>query len=417
MEETQVSGPLIPQGIAIQRVLVVDDSRLQRHLTKGILTRMGIEVLEAVSGEAALDLLANEHVDMILSDWMMDGMTGLEFCRRFRARQGESYVYFVLTTSKSEREALTEGLIQGADDFLTKPINGEELRARTLAADRIISTDRLLNERNRDLATANAELERAKDALERDLIEARRLQQALVPRQPVALERATMSFLFQPSGHVGGDLVGRIPITDTRFGLYSVDVSGHGVAAAMITARLGATLGSGSPDQNVALEKAPEGLRLREPSEICARLNAQFMEEVDTDHYFTLAVADVDLTTGVVRISQAGHPCPLLQRAGGSVSFLGEGGLPVGLIDGADYESFSVTLAPGDRLFLYSDGITECPDPSGGMLEEEGLARIFHESADLKGMKLLDLLNWRLNQLSETDALPDDVSGILLEMT
>ena len=95
------------------------------------------------------------------------------------ALAGDAYVYFVLLTSKSEKEALTEGLTEGADDFLSKPVNADELRARILAADRIISTDRLLHDRNRDLANVNAQLARVNDALERDLIEARRLQQAL----------------------------------------------------------------------------------------------------------------------------------------------------------------------------------------------------------------------------------------------
>ena len=401
---------------AIQTVLVVDDSKLQRQILYSLLSRWGMRVHQAESGEQALEILATQSVDLVLSDWIMPGISGVELCRTFRTLDLGGYVYFVLLTSKTEKSAVSEGLLNGADDFLIKPISSEELRARIKAADRIIRMERELKEKNRLVSDTLSELRRAHDALDRDLIEARRLQQSLVPRQAIRHEGAEISFLFQPSGHVGGDLVGVIPVSDRRFGLYSLDVSGHGIASAMITARLATTLGSSLPEQNAALIDTPGGIALRDPADTCARLNAQYLRDMETDYYFTLAVADVDLDAQRVLFAQAGHPNPLLQSANGDVRFVGEGGLPIGLIDDAAYDTVEVGLSRGDRLFFYSDGVTECPAPDGSLLDEDGLQRQFETSLSLTGSKLLDALKWQLNAYLGGQHQPDDVSGVLLEI-
>lgn len=401
---------------AIRSVLIVDDSRLQRRILASLLARWGMQVHEAESGEAALSVLDETAVDLILSDWMMPGMSGVELCRRIRESDLERYVYFILLTSKSEQKAVTEGLINGADNYLVKPVNSDELRARIMAADRIIRVERELKETNHLVQNTLDELQTLYDSIDRDLVAARKLQQSLVPRRAIALPGATVSFLFQPCGHVSGDLVGHVPVSPERFGLFSLDVSGHGVAAAMITARLAAILGSAATDQNVALTVSGGRTTLRDPAEICARLNRRFLQEVQTEHYFTMVFADIDLTAGRVRFVQAGHPNPLVQSSDGRCAFVGTGGLPVGLVEEAEWEVTEITLNPGDRLFLYSDGVTECPLTDGTMLEEAGLQEIVSDAFPLSGERLLDLLNWRLHEILEGAGLPDDVSGVLLEV-
>ncbi|MEO5614655.1 MAG: response regulator, partial [Cypionkella sp.] len=94
------------------------------------LSRWGYQVTEAASGDEALALCLLQDFDIVLSDWMMPGMTGLEFCKAFRALPREGYGYFILLTSKSEKAEIADGLENGADDFLTKPVSADELRAR-----------------------------------------------------------------------------------------------------------------------------------------------------------------------------------------------------------------------------------------------------------------------------------------------
>ncbi|HEX9859023.1 MAG TPA: PP2C family protein-serine/threonine phosphatase, partial [Paracoccaceae bacterium] len=110
---------------------------------------------------------------------------------------------------------------------------------------------------------------------------------------------------------------------------------------------------------------------------------------------------------------QAGHPHPVLIRKGGEVAFLGRGGLPIGLIPGATFERIETRLFPGDRLFLVSDGVTECPDPAGIELGAEGLARILRANAGMENQALLETLVWNLHTHAGGKDFPDDVSGVL----
>ena len=136
---------------------------------------------------------------------------------------------------------------------------------------------------------------------------------------------------------------------------------------------------------------------------------------METEHYFTLLLADVDLKTGKMTLGQAGHPHPAVQRADGTVEQTGTGGFPVGLMYGITFESFEIQLNPGDRIALLSDGVTECPNPEGDMLEEEGLAAMMTELREVKGPAFFEALMWNLSNFAKTDDFPDDVSGVLFE--
>lgn len=409
-------SPMLPDAADIRKVLVVDDSRLQRQILVTSLKRWGFEIFEACSGVEALEICRQIAPDLILSDWMMPEMNGLDFCRAFRAMPREGYGYFILLTSKSEKGDIALGLDAGADDFLTKPVNADELRARIAAGGRIVRMERELSDKNRLVKSTLEELQKLYDSLDNDLIEAKKLQQSLVSERYRDLGPAEVSLLLHSSGHVGGDLVGMYPINETRLGLYSIDVSGHGISSALMTARLAGYLSATLPDQNVALVRTDSGMILpRPPAETIATLNQLILGELETEHYFTLLLADVNLDTGTVTMAQAGHPNPVVQRADGRVEIDGPGGLPVGLIDGAAYEQFQLDLHPGDRLMIYSDGIVECSNPQGQLLSEEGLTLIMKDLRQTHGMAFMESLIWKMTDYSGDGDFEDDVSAVLLE--
>ena len=419
--EPEILGPEgSGEGAARRRVLVVDDSRLARRILISHLAKLDLEVIEAESGEEALAIQRERPAEIVLSDWMMPGMSGLELCQALRegtgGEEGGGYVYFILLTSKGEKAEVAEGLRIGADDFLTKPVDGAELGARIGAGERILAMQRELRETNRKRGEALAQVQALHAAIERDLEQARRLQHALVRRWQEDFGSAEITLCLRSSGHVGGDLVGFFRTSATRVGLYGIDVSGHGITSALMSARLAGYLATGDRRQNVALAER-NTLRCGglPPALVAERLNELTLEEMETETYFTLLYAELDLASGAVGFAQAGHPPPLVLRAGGGIEFVGGGGLPVGLIEGAGWDSHEARLGPGDRMLIYSDGVTECEAPSGVMLEEEGLARLAARRAGLAGRPFLEALLDDLGAFAGGRDFADDVSMALVE--
>ena len=397
----------------VRRVMIVDDSRLQRRILKAQLAKWNYEVIEADSVEAALAAHAQAPADLVISDWVMPGRDGLDLCRELRELGG--FTYFILLTAKSESSEIAEGLSAGADDFLSKPVSNAELRARIASGARILSMHRALSATNARLEDTLSELRRLDALVQRDLEEGRHLQRSLIPPPTATIGRAELSVMLHSSGKVGGDLVGYFPTGSDRIGAYGIDVSGHGITSALMTARLKGFLSDSRQSQNLAVMHGADDVRRGyPPADVARRLNEVTLEEMETEHYFTLLYAELDLTSGHCRFVQAGHPPPLVLRAGGEMEFLGNGGMPVGLLADATYDEECTRLSPGDRLLIYSDGITECEGP-GGMLEEEGLARLIAPLAGLPGAELLDRLHEALGEFTGGAAFSDDVSALLVD--
>lgn len=397
-------------------VLVVDDSRLQRSILRASLKKWGYRVAEVSSGDEALDFCENKQPDLVISDWMMPGMDGIEFCRRFKALDTERFGYFILLTSKSDKSEIAQGLDAGADDFLTKPVSSAELRARLVAGERILNMERELTRKNELVESTLGELKLLYDKIDSDLIEAKQLQQSLVRERFKDFGTAAISLMLQSSGHVGGDLVGYFPINDQEIGLFAIDVSGHGISSALMTARLAGYMSAASKDQNIAIEKGPGGTFYPiAPSEVIAKLNNLVQSEMTTEHYFTLVYATVHLQTGKITAAQAGHPYPLVQRKNGDVEAVGTGGLPVGLVPDARYEQFDVRLQKGDRMIIFSDGVPECMSETGVFFDDENLVNFMRDWKRKRGPNFLDGLLFELDRFAGSRDFSDDISAILLE--
>lgn len=394
-------------------ILVVEDSKAQRLTYALQLRKAGYVVLEAASGEEALQICADSKPDFVLSDWMMPGMDGVDFCAAFRKIPRDGYSYFLLLTSNREHGDIARGLDAGADDFLSKPVSQVELLARLKAGERILRFEEELRSSNAQLRKALDQLRETQAAIDRDLREARKLQQGLVRERSGRFGPMHLSLMLRPAGHVGGDLVGFFPIGTDRVGIYALDVSGHGVTAALLTAQLSVHL-SGSSEQNVALRAAQAGSDAVAPATLAHFLNNMMLEEMSTDTYFTMIYAELNFVTGRVQLVQAGHPHPVLQRADGSVEKIGGGGMPIGVFERPIFDEVDITLAPGERLLITSDGITEAANRAGRLLGEDGLEAILRTNAFLGGHAFLESMAWSVSEYSAGERL-DDISAVLIE--
>lgn len=124
------------------KALVVDDDPLSLRLLRNYLEKWGYEVTQATDGAAAWALLQEDDYPLVIADWMMPEMDGVDLVRRIRATSQPGYVYCILLTARSQKEDLVEGMDAGADDFLSKPFDRDELRVRLREGERIVTLER-----------------------------------------------------------------------------------------------------------------------------------------------------------------------------------------------------------------------------------------------------------------------------------
>lgn len=381
-------------------VLVADDFDLQREVLSAYLRERGERTITAADGQEAWEVLQREPVNVVISDWIMPTLDGLELCRRIRAARLDRYVYVILCTARNTKADLIEGIGAGADDFLAKPVDFAELNVRLRTATRILSLERELAEKNRKLAEANAEIEK-------DLKAAALVQTSLLPQGPCPLPGVRSAWLFLPSGLLAGDTFGYFPLGGELLGFYQLDVSGHGAPAAMLSVTLSRALlpGEGSPVLR-------EG-RVASPPQVISALNERFQDA--GGRYFTILYGVLDSARRSVVFAQAGHPHPLHVQPCGQARFVGEGGFPAGMIAGMDYSSQDLALAPGDRLLLYSDGLTDCANPQGEAFGADRLLDWAQQTARLDLDSAVAELKAAIHDWRGAEVFEDDISLLALE--
>jgi len=233
-----------------------------------------------------------------------------------------------------------------------------------------------LRKRTEELEAVNRELAGTNTRLKRDLQAAARVQQALLPAALPNTPPVRLAWAFRPCEELAGDLLNIFLLDERHVGLYLLDVSGHGVAASLLSVAVSHFL---TPHGDSSLLKLPAqggtSARLARPREVVQRLNAQFSTN-RSEQFFTLFYGYVDLASNTLTYSNAGHPGPVILAGGADPSVLQSSGFPVGVLEQAEYEDAEVRLRPGDRFWLYSDGLLEAMDPAG---EQFGKGRLFTE--------------------------------------
>jgi len=185
-------------------------------------------------------------------------------------------------------------------------------------------------------------------ALERELELAHQIQRGFLPQSPPELPGYEFFSHYQPANRVGGDFYDYIPLMNGRIAIAIADVVGHGLAAAMCTAKLAGEL-------RLRLMSASS------PAEAITQLNSSLVRDLIEDHFITLAVAVLSPATGEVTLINAGHMPPILRRAAGRAGDIisGQGQLPLGVVDGTVYDACTLRLTRGNVLMLYTDGVNE----------------------------------------------------------
>jgi sigma-B regulation protein RsbU (phosphoserine phosphatase) len=393
------------------QILVVDDSTSYRRLLSRHLQNWGgYKVVEAEDGTQALEMIISKNISMVISDWEMPGLNGPELCQAIRDAALSHYVYFILVTSRGSTEDLIIGMEAGADDFLTKPIDQQELRVRLRAGERILKLEEQLEEKNQ-------RLNEAYKLIEADLKAAADMQQSLLPQGDIHIDNIDCKWFFQPSLFVSGDMHSYFKLDHDHMGFYSVDVAGHGVKPAMLSVTLSRFLSHGSSNGLLKkIDSTGTSYIITPPSVVVSELNAQFQMTRQDSTYFTIVYGVLNIRTGKGQMTRAGHPHPIIVHENGQMVVMTDGGLPVGFIENPEYENSEFELLTGSRLYLYTDGITECENKDEQLFGEDRLLHLLHDRRYMAlepALNVLqaDLLAWR--DPKKTD-FNDDISMLAI---
>jgi PAS domain S-box-containing protein len=268
------------------------------------------------------------------------------------------------------------------------------------------------------LRVANAELERANRLIRKDLEAAAKIQASFLPSKELTLKGVSAAWNLIPCDELAGDTLNVYRLNDRYSAFYVIDVSGHGVQAALLSATLNHWIGpeTGKVNEGGSVPADSDSLKVPSPVDVLTQLNQQFPFDPDVGQYFTLVYGIFDSQTRVFRFVAAGHPSPIYVPAGGVPQIQKSYNFPIGVVDNPSYEEITIQMNPGDRMYLYSDGLVDVKNARG---EHYDTARLIEILDTLSSMSLKSGLSFLIDQLNEwsgEDNLQDDVSILGFEI-
>jgi sigma-B regulation protein RsbU (phosphoserine phosphatase) len=328
-------------------ILVVDDNPVNLQLLVRTLDGSGHRILVARNGRAALDIARRVQPDLALLDVMMPDMNGFEVCTGLKADAVTKDTAVIFLSALGDVDAKVAGLRLGAVDYITKPIQPEEVHVR-------VSTHLMRRYLER-------ELRRSRDRLDRELANAARLQQLLLPRELPSRAGLEFGRVYRTSRHAGGDYYDVLDLGDGRIAVAVADVSGHGASAAIVMAMIRSVL-------------HVHPARRDDPGAMLDVINQHFSYLWDDAIFATAIYAVIDVDRRTMNVACAGHPPPLLMRPGQPVSALPvDATIPLLLRALPPVRATEHRLEAGDRLLFYTDGVTDRENAEGSAYELERL--------------------------------------------
>lgn len=374
------------------RILIIDDDPVIRLILMRALQKQGYEVVVADNGQAGIHEANQVQPALIICDWMMPGLDGLEVCRQIKANAKLATTFFILLTSRGEVEDRVRGLDSGADDFLSKPIEMNELKARVRAGLRLHQT-------SQDLQTQ-------KQLLEAELAEAAAYVRSLLP--PPTVGSISIRSCFIPSRQLGGDCFDYFWLDDDCLAIYLLDVSGHGLGAALPSISI----------LNLVRSQSLPNVDFYEPASVLKGLNETFQMSDHSERYFTIWYGVYHRSQSQLVYASAGHP-PAILVSGSlpetvEVRRLKTPGLPIGMFLDSEYSSHCCEIPESSALYIFSDGVYEILQPDGTTWTLDSFIDVLVE-AQCASLMSLDKILASVQLANVKDTFEDDLSLLQIQ--
>jgi len=334
------------------KILLVDDDLFCCTFIEGVLRSHGYGAVTVVNdGEAAIEATKKICPDIVLIDIVMPKVDGLEYCRWVRGIPEFERLPVIVQTAITRADYIKHAFDAGATDFIRKPVDVNELLSRTSIH---IENQMLMRDLIQYQQRIHSELDKACET-QRLIMPSEEVQQAITKKYNIDIAAH-----FQPSSELGGDFWGVENIDDDKMVLFNVDFSGHGVTAALNTFRL-----------HTILKEA--NLQDKTAGEILMMLNSKICALLEVGAFATMFLAIIDRTSPVLLYASAGAPAALIISPDGNSNILDNAGIPLGVVEDAEYTDCRAAFHPDDVLITYSDALIETEDKSGMFLSEEAV--------------------------------------------
>ena len=371
------------------KILVIDDDTVIRELLRRTLQKQGYDVSVASNGEEGIQKAQLLRPALIICDWIMPRLSGIEVCRHVKANPELSTTQFFLLTSLGSISDRVKGLDAGADDFISKPIEMNELYARVRAGLR-------LHQLSQDLQTQ-------KQLLEAELAEAAEYVQSLLPQPTLTPLKIEAKFI--PSRQLGGDCFDYCWLDSDYLSIYLMDTAGHGLRATLPSISV----------LNLLRSRTIPNINYYQPSDVLKALNNTFQMSYQNDKYFTIWYGVYNRATRQLTYASAGHPPAILVSAleqnNLQVKRLKTPGMPVGMFLEAEYIDESCDIKNPSDLFVFSDGVYEIHLPDGSLWGLDAFIRLLTDSnSNYLTSSHLDAIFNSIKTLNSGNPFEDDFS-------
>jgi len=389
-------------------VIVDDEDVVLRSVSSFLSLESNYDVHTFISAEKALGAMKDLHVDLVISDFLMPGMNGLEFLAEVKRLYPD--VVRVLLTGYADRDNAIRAINEvGLFQYIEKPWDNDQLifviknglnqrRLERTLGNKVVELDRAHLEKER--------LTQQQEIFREELALARRIQENLLPCTFPEAAGFCFSASYLPALEVGGDFYDVIPLAEGDIAVIVADVTGHGIQAALSTTML----------KSVFIEFSNQRVG---PEDILRRMNQVLHRVLPSDVFVTASVASVQPVSGVVTIANGGAPHPFqIMRARKKVEPVITNGLPLGVVDENLYrpgEEVSVEIAPGDGLMFFTDGLSEVESPEGDQYGETRMRSAMLEACRLTGRELSSLVLEEARGYTFEDHQWDDVTILTLD--
>jgi sigma-B regulation protein RsbU (phosphoserine phosphatase) len=375
-----------------RQILIVDDDANSRALLARTLSAAGYSCRQTDNAPDALKLIHEEQPSVLLLDFKMPGMDGVEALKQLRADEDPAIAQIPVIMLTGYGESEVTCLEAGADDFVIKPIKIEVLRARIEAQLRLHSLRVQLQQQNKDL-------EEWRRAHERDLAAARATQQSLIPQKNPELVGWEIATCYRPVIEVGGDIYGWLPIKNHCWLFWIADATGHGASAALLTtlAKLLFDYGQEQSDRAGPIMEA---------------VNNALRATFGGRSFMSAMCVALDPKSGRATVAGAGHPPLLITRFGRGTEAIASSGPPLGLIEESQFVETIVELNPGDAFTLYTDGLFGAGTNGRTQTSPTQLAGMINPFADSASALLEIMLKAAMPDFG--DSSPDDVAAVVV---